>query len=98
MKWVVTVNDEWPGGYVVHNPDDPEAGGKAFEFEVDARAHAGHLNSLCDACESEDGTLANGDSCQECCPHDEHDHFICLQCGHEGEPSDYYDEDYGQER
>lgn len=21
------------------------------------------------------------DVCQECCPHDEHDHGICLDCG-----------------
>jgi len=40
-----------------------------------------------------------GESCQECCPHDEHDHFICLDCGCEGEPSDYGNEEaYGEER
>jgi Fe2+ or Zn2+ uptake regulation protein len=31
---------------------------------------------------------ANGDSCQdstcqECCPHDEHDHAICIDCGYD---------------
>jgi len=38
------------------------------------------------------------DTCQECCPHEDHDHFICINCGHEGEPSDYFDEDAGQDR
>jgi hypothetical protein len=42
--------------------------------------------------------LPDGSVCQDCCPHNDHDHFICLDCGHEGEPSDYYDEDYGQDR
>lgn len=22
--------------------------------------------------------------CQQCCPHDERDHGICLDCGHDG--------------
>jgi len=52
---------------------------------------------VCDACE-DTACLPNGDICQECCPHDDHDHFICIDCGHEGEPSDFGDEDYGQER
>jgi Fe2+ or Zn2+ uptake regulation protein len=51
----------------------------------------------CEAC-NDDVELKGGGICQECCPHNEHDHFICLDCGHEGEPSDYYDEDYGKER
>jgi len=38
------------------------------------------------------------EDCEECCTHDEHDHFICLDCGKEFEPSDFFDEDYGQER
>jgi Fe2+ or Zn2+ uptake regulation protein len=29
----------------------------------------------CQVCQDED------DTCQECCPHDEHDHGICLDCG-----------------
>jgi Fe2+ or Zn2+ uptake regulation protein len=44
------------------------------------------------------GELPNGEACPKCCKHSEHDHFICLDCGHEGEPSDYYDEDAGQDR
>lgn len=32
------------------------------------------------------------------CEHCEHDHFVCLDCGAELEPSDFGDEDYGQER
>lgn len=36
--------------------------------------------------------------CQACCPHNEHDHFICLDCDYEGEPSDWYNEDAGEER
>ena len=36
--------------------------------------------------------------CQECCSHDEHDHFICIECGLEMEPSDFGDEDYGLDR
>ena len=32
-------------------------------------------------CECNDGTLPNGDPCQECCEHDETDHGICLSCG-----------------
>lgn len=38
------------------------------------------------------------DKCQKCCAHDEHDHYICSDCGLEMESSDFYDEDYGQER
>jgi hypothetical protein len=26
------------------------------------------------------------DTCQSCCPHDERDHGICLDCGHEQDP------------
>lgn len=25
--------------------------------------------------------LCGNDECQKCCPHDEHDHGICLYCG-----------------
>lgn len=24
--------------------------------------------------------------CQACCPHDEHDHYVCLDCGAELDP------------
>lgn len=50
----------------------------------------------CEACQ--DTCEINGDPCQECCEHYEHDHFICLDCGYEGEPSDYFDEDAGKDR
>lgn len=45
---------------------------------------------------------ANGDpcddfDCQECCSHDEHDHFICLDCGLEMDITDWYDEDYNSD-
>lgn len=38
------------------------------------------------------------DACTKCCPHEEHDHWICMYCGFEGNPGDYGNEDYGQER
>jgi len=31
--------------------------------------------------------------CQKCCEHQDHDHYICIDCGHQGEASDYYNED-----
>lgn len=36
-------------------------------------------------------------ACQECCPHDEFDHYICLDCGYEkcpGEDIDAAEYDY----
>ena len=37
--------------------------------------------------------------CQECCPHDERDHFICLDCGHEQDPGELIDAaEYDMER
>lgn len=37
---------------------------------------AGRLTPACD------GSTDCGDSgCQDCCPHDEHDHGICMDCG-----------------
>ena len=51
----------------------------------------------CENCH-DTGNDVEGNICTECCPHEEHDHFICLDCGHEGEPSDYYNEDEGLER
>lgn len=36
--------------------------------------------------------------CPDCCPHDELDHFICLDCSKEFEPSDFYNEDHGLDR
>lgn len=35
-----------------------------------------HCNECCDS-----GEDPKGNPCQECCPHDEHDHGICLDCG-----------------
>jgi len=29
------------------------------------------------------------EDCEECCTHDEHDHFICLDCGKQLEDIDY---------
>lgn len=29
--------------------------------------------------------------CQQCCTHDERDHWICLDCGHEGDPGEAID-------
>lgn len=35
--------------------------------------------SACEYCE--DGYAPTGEFCQQCCPHDETDHGICLDCG-----------------
>jgi hypothetical protein len=45
---------------------------------------------LSDYCEEE--------KCQACCPHNEFDHNICLDCEREFDVLPGYDEDYGQER
>jgi hypothetical protein len=29
--------------------------------------------------------------CQQCCPHDEYDHYICLDCGYEKDPGEDID-------
>lgn len=29
--------------------------------------------------------------CQSCCPHNEHDHYICLDCGYERDPGTLID-------
>ncbi len=34
------------------------------------------------------------ENCQECCEHPEHDHYVCLYCGRQGDISDYGEEDY----
>lgn len=39
--------------------------------------------------------------CQECCPHNEYDHDICLDCGYERDPGEAIDAaeySYGDER
>jgi hypothetical protein len=30
-------------------------------------------------------------SCQTCCPHDEFDHYMCLDCGYEKDPGEDID-------
>jgi Fe2+ or Zn2+ uptake regulation protein len=30
-------------------------------------------------------------SCQDCCQHDEVDHFICMDCGFELDPGEFID-------
>ena len=44
----------------------------------------------CEAC-NDDGILENGDSCQDCCQHYEHDHYICLDCGKDLDPGAFID-------
>ena len=39
----------------------------------------------------EAGDDCGDDRCQECCPHDERDHGICLYCGHEQDPGEAID-------
>lgn len=49
----------------------------------------------CSECQdSEDG------SCQECCPHNEYDHYICMDCGYEKCPGEDIDAamDYMEDR
>lgn len=54
-------------------------------------------NETCETC-GDIGHINNEGVCQDCCPHDEHDHYICLDCGLETEPSDWYNEDGGLDR
>lgn len=30
-------------------------------------------------------------TCQECCEHNEHDHYICMDCGAELDPGSFID-------
>ena len=39
----------------------------------------------------DDDTRCNDPNCQTCCPHDERDHGICLDCGHEEDPGEAID-------
>lgn len=41
------------------------------------------LREECKGCEEVD--------CQDCCQHDEHDHFICNDCGKELDPGVFID-------
>src|SRR5258708_22080280 len=60
---------------------------------------------LCDECKTKAGIQClecydSGDPCMGCCPHDERDHGICLDCGHEEDPGAAIDRamDYGEDR
>jgi hypothetical protein len=44
----------------------------------------------CNAC-NDSYENENGESCQECCPHCEFDHYICLDCGYEKCPGEDID-------
>ncbi len=37
----------------------------------------------CQGCENRE--------CQQCCPHDEYDHDVCLDCGNERDPGEAID-------
>jgi hypothetical protein len=37
--------------------------------------------------------ICEKEECQECCPHDDIDHFQCIYCGKEFCPSRFFDED-----
>lgn len=41
--------------------------------------------------ECEDSQFVEGEPCQECCPHNEFEHFTCLDCGYEKCPGDCID-------
>ena len=41
------------------------------------------LHDSCLPCEEKD--------CQDCCTHDEFDHYICLDCGYEKDPGEDID-------
>lgn len=47
-----------------------------------------------------DDTPCEQQDCQQCCPHDEFDHDICLDCGYEHDPGIAIDRamDYGEDR
>lgn len=44
----------------------------------------------CDACKDTE-YATSGNSCQACCPHQEFDHYICLDCEYEKCPGDDID-------
>jgi len=54
----------------------------------------------CIDCEDTGFINKTGEVCQVCCEHefDPDEGFICINCDLQGEPSDVYDEDYGQDR
>lgn len=55
----------------------------AKEFE---KASQDELHSIDEPCEEE--------RCQECCPHNERDHGICLDCADEQDPGEEIDRAY----
>lgn len=54
---------------------------KCERVRLDYAAHKAHENE--EDCGRED--------CQSCCPHDERDHGICLDCAHEQDPGEAID-------
>lgn len=44
----------------------------------------------CNYCK-DTGTLVGGSGCEDCCEHNELDHFICMDCGKEMDPGVYID-------
>ncbi len=40
-----------------------------------------------------DTGVRNGVQCQDCCPHSEHKHFMCIDCDKQLDPTDFYNED-----
>lgn len=45
----------------------------------------------CDTEHADSDLPCDRTDCQICCPHDERDHGICLECGHEKDPGEYID-------
>lgn len=39
----------------------------------------------------DEGADCGREDCQQCCPHDERDHGICLYCAHEQDPGEAID-------
>jgi hypothetical protein len=44
--------------------------------------------------------VCQGEKCPHCCPHDERDHGMCLDCEHEEDPGEAIDSvmDYGEDK
>lgn len=58
---------------------------EVVEFNKEERRRA--------ADEAHDANQQCGDEkCQECCEHDEHDHFICMYCDKELDPGHYIEQ------
>lgn len=37
------------------------------------------------------GQACEDEACEQCCPHDEREHGMCLDCGHEEDPGEAID-------